>query len=116
MEVFSAGTEPSQVHSLAITAMAEMGIDISRQRSKHLSEFLGQSFDHVITLCESARQACPFFPGQYQTHHWDLEDPARAEGSDEQRIEAFRRVRDELGNRIHGFISSPDRSEVGDIS
>jgi arsenate reductase len=94
--VFSAGTSPSRVHPLAIEVMAENGIDISGQRSKHVDEFLGQDFDAVISTCDEARDRCPVFPGSGLKIHWDLEDPAEAKGSREESLDAFRKVRDRL--------------------
>jgi arsenate reductase len=79
--------------------MAERGVDISRQRSKHLSELQGMRFDWVVTVCDRARQTCPVFPGA-RAVHWDLPDPAEAEGSEEEVAEAFRRVRDDLARRV----------------
>ncbi|NIO04852.1 MAG: arsenate reductase ArsC [Proteobacteria bacterium] len=94
--VFSAGTSPSRVHPLAIEVMAEDGIDISGQRSKHVDEFLGQDFDAVISTCDEARDRCPVFTGSGLNIHWDLEDPAEAKGSREEELEAFRKIRDRL--------------------
>lgn len=91
----SAGTKPSRVHPMAIEAMAEIGIDISRQRSKRLDEFEGQEFDLVVTLCSEAEEICPFFPGKEHIH-MGFEDPAAAQGSHDEVLAAFRRVRDEL--------------------
>ncbi len=95
-DAFSAGTEPTSVHPLAIRAMAELGVDISSQRSKGLNELEGRDFDFVVTLCDSARGACPFFPGGRTRLHKGFEDPSGAGGSEEERLEAFRRVRDGL--------------------
>jgi arsenate reductase len=77
-EVFSAGTNPTNVNPLAIKAMAEIGIDISKHRSKSVMEFIDQSFDYVITVCGNAQKTCPVFPGEHEKIHWDLEDPAEA--------------------------------------
>jgi arsenate reductase (thioredoxin) len=103
-EIFSAGTSPSQVRPEAIAAMREVGIDISRQRSKSVGEFAGQSFDYVITVCDNARDNCPVFPAGTQQLHWSLEDPAAAEGTEEERLAAFRRIRDELRDRVTTFL------------
>jgi arsenate reductase len=84
--------------------MAERGVDISRQRSKHLSEVQGSRFDWVVTVCDRARQSCPVFPGA-RTVHWDLPDPAEARGSEEEVAEAFRRVRDELARRVAELLA-----------
>jgi arsenate reductase (thioredoxin) len=97
LDVQSAGSKPAgYVHPLAIQVMKEIGIDISSHRSKHLSEFLDQPIETVITVCGNADQACPVFPGQVNRHHWGFDDPARAEGTDEQKLAVFRRVRDEI--------------------
>jgi arsenate reductase (thioredoxin) len=95
--VASAGSKPAgYVHSLAIKAMAEVGIDISQHTSKHLSEFLNQPVETVITVCGNADQACPIFPGQANRHHWPFLDPAHATGTEEEKMEVFRSVRDEM--------------------
>jgi arsenate reductase len=99
-EVMSAGTEATHLRPLAIRAMDEIGIDISRQESKTLDRYVGESFDYVITVCDEANEACPFFPGAKNRLHWSLEDPAQATGSEEERLAVFRRVRDELRERI----------------
>ena len=97
LDVASAGSKPAGfVHPLAIRSMAEIQIDLSGHTSKHMSEFLDREIETVITVCGHADQACPIFPGQVNRHHWPFEDPARAEGSEEQRLEVFRRVRDEI--------------------
>jgi arsenate reductase len=104
VEAASAGTEPRGLHPLAVRVMAERGVDISRQRSKHLSEVQGSRFDWVVTVCDRARQSCPVFPGA-RTVHWDLPDPAEARGSEEEVAEAFRRVRDELARRVEELLA-----------
>lgn len=95
-EVASAGTKPGSVRPEAIAVMREAGIDIAAQRSKHVDEFAGQPFDYVITVCDKARETCPVFFGDARKLHRDFEDPAAVAGSEEQRLDAFRRVRDEL--------------------
>lgn len=95
-EAKSAGIEPTGVHPLAIRAMAELGIDISRHRSKSIEEFLGEEFDYVVTVCDHAKEACPFFPGTKEYIHAGFPDPASAEGTEEERLAAFRRVRDKI--------------------
>lgn len=105
-EVFSAGTKPTHVRPEAITVMRELGIDISGQRSKSVDEFAGQQFDYVMTVCDSAKESCPIFPGSTERIHWSIEDPASIQGSDEQRLTAFRRIRDELRERLRGFAQS----------
>lgn len=102
-EVFSAGTRPSQVRPEAIAVMRELGIDISGQRSKSVDEFTGQSFDYVLTVCDNAKESCPIFPGKTATVHHSFEDPAALEGSEEERLALFRRVRDELRHYLQRF-------------
>src|SRR5260370_5286093 len=105
-EGFSAGTRPVGVNPLAIEAMREAGIDISAQRSKSVAEFAGQKFATVITVCDSAAEQCPVFPGAPQRVHWSLPDPAAVSGTREEKMAAFRRVRGELEKRIRLFLSS----------
>jgi arsenate reductase (thioredoxin) len=95
-EVESAGTRPSEVRPEAVAVMREIGIDISRQRSKHVDEFAGQTFDYVLTVCDNAQESCPIFPAGTVTLHRNFEDPAALQPSEPQRIALFRRVRDEL--------------------
>lgn len=102
-EVFSAGTKPSPVRPEAIAAMRELGIDISGHRSKSVDEFTGQHFDYVLTVCDNARESCPFFPGGTEPIHRNFEDPAALEGSEEQRLALFRRVRDEIRRYLNSF-------------
>jgi arsenate reductase len=99
-EVHSAGTEATHVRPQAIKVMGELGIDISGQESKTLERYLGEPFDYVITVCDEANEACPFFPGAKNRLHWSFEDPSQATGSEEQRLAVFRRVRDEIRERI----------------
>jgi len=97
IEVASAGSDPSgYVHPKAITALEEIGIDISAHTSKHMNDFLEQEIHTVITVCDNADQACPTYPGQAHRHHWGFEDPAHAEGSEDEIMEIFRKVRDEI--------------------
>ena len=103
-EVFSAGIKPTQVNLLSIKVMAEAGIDISKHRSKSAMEFIGQKFDFVVTVCDNAKQTCPIFPGKYEKIHWDLEDPVEAQGTEEERLVFFRRIRDEIKNNVLAFI------------
>ena len=107
-EVFSAGTKPSQVRPEAIAAMRELGIDISGHHSKSVDEFSGQSFDYVLTVCDNARESCPIFPGHTIAIHRSFEDPAAMQGSEAERLAAFRRVRDELRGYLRGFPPIPD--------
>lgn len=101
--VESAGTKPSTVRPEAIAVMRELGIDISGHRSKFVEEFAGQSFDVVITVCDSARESCPVFFGSAKRLHQSFEDPAALDGSEEQRLAAFRRVRDQLRAYLADF-------------
>lgn len=96
-DVRSAGSKPAgYVHPLAIKAVAEIGIDISGNTSKHMDEFLNADVETVITVCGNADQACPVFPGQMNRHHWPFDDPAHATGTEEEQLAVFRRVRDEI--------------------
>ncbi|HEX4350562.1 MAG TPA: arsenate reductase ArsC [Verrucomicrobiae bacterium] len=104
--VQSAGSNPAgHVHPLAAKVMAEIGIDISAHRSKHLKEFLDQRVDTVITVCGNADQACPVFPGQVNRHHWPFFDPAKATGSDEEILKCFRTVRDEMRRVFEAYAA-----------
>ena len=102
-EVFSAGTKPTHVRPEAIAVMREVGIDISGHRSKSVDEFAGQDFDYVITVCDNAKESCPIFPAKTKRIHWSIEDPAAVQGSEEERLAAFRRIRDELRARLQTF-------------
>ncbi len=104
-EVESAGTHPSCVRTEAIEAMREIGVDISAHRSKSVDEFEGQEFDCVITVCDNAKENCPVFPSKTERVHWSFDDPAAAEGGDEERLAVFRRVRDEIRGRLREWIS-----------
>ena len=104
-EVFSAGTEPKGVNPLTLRVLADAGIDASWARSKSVSEYLGQPFDYVITVCDQARQACPVFPGGHESLHWGYEDPAEAQGSEAERLAVFRRVFLALSERIGHFVT-----------
>jgi arsenate reductase (thioredoxin) len=95
-EVASAGTHPTTVRPEAIAVMREVGIDISAHRSKHVDELRGQPFDDVLTVCDAANDRCPIFPGPARRVHRGFDDPAAVAGSEEERLEAFRRIRDEL--------------------
>jgi arsenate reductase len=99
-EVFSAGTEATLVRPLAIRAMAEVGIDISRHQSKTLERFLSQQFDAVITVCDQANEACPVFFAAKTRLHWSFPDPSRATGTDEEQLAVYRQVRDAIRQRI----------------
>ncbi len=95
-EAYSAGTEPTEVSPYAVAVMKELGIDIAAQRAKSLREFLGMSLDFVITICDRAKEACPFFPGAKQRLHRGFEDPAHMQGTEAETLARFRRVRDEI--------------------
>ena len=96
-DVHSAGSNPAgYVHPLAIQVMKEIGIDISRHTSKHMKEFLGGNITTVITVCGNADQACPMFPGQVNRYHWGFDDPAHAKGTEEEVLNTFRQVRDQM--------------------
>jgi len=99
-EAFSAGTEETQVRPLAIQAMAELGIDISGQTSKTLQRYLREPFDEVITVCDTAAETCPVFPGAAHRRHWSFPDPSKATGSEDEQLAVYRRVRDEIRARI----------------
>ena len=99
-DVYSAGTHPKEINPLAVAVMQESRIDISGQRSKDLSEFLGQDFDYIITVCDRARDNCPTFPGDNQRIHWSFEDPAAAVGDAHHKLEVFRRIRNEIRTRV----------------
>jgi len=101
-EVFSAGTHPAGLNPNAILVMAEIGIDLSAHRSKSVEEFAGRSFDYVITVCDNARELCPVFPGQGSRMHQSFTDPAAV--PPDQQVEAFRRVRDEIGRWLSGAL------------
>ena len=112
-QVESAGTKPSSVRPEAIAAMQELGIDISGHRSKSVEEFDGQHFDYVITVCDNARETCPVFfegTGAQRTRllHHDFEDPAALDGSEEERLALFRRVRDEMRSYLASFAQQTD--------
>jgi arsenate reductase len=100
-EVFSAGTRPKGIHAKTVEVMQEIGIDVSGHASKDVQQFLGQRFDHVITVCDRAKQQCPIFPGA-QPIHWSFDDPAEAPA--DQQSEVFRRVRDEITQRLRVFV------------
>jgi arsenate reductase len=109
-DVFSAGTEPREaVHPLALRVMADAGVDLAGQRPKALAPFVGQHFDFVITVCDRARDACPVFPDDPVQIHWSFEDPAAAEGTEEERYAVFRRIRDAIQHRVRLFVNAQVR-------
>jgi arsenate reductase len=110
-EAHSAGTEATKVRPEAIQAMSELGVDISGQQSKAVTVYSGQNFDAAVTVCEDAKEACPYFPAR-RNLHWGFDDPSAAQGSDEERLAEFRRVRDQIAERlrwqfIEGLQSAP---------
>lgn len=106
LDVQSAGSQPAGcVHPKAIQVMREIGIDISSHRSKHLNEFLDRKVATVITVCDNADQSCPVFPGQMNRHHWGFADPARAQGSDDEVLQVFRTVRDEIKRVFEAYAA-----------
>lgn len=114
VNVQSAGSHPlGYVHPLAIKVMAEAGIDISSHRSKHLNEFLGQPVHTVITVCSNADRVCPVFPGQIRRYHWPFEDPAKATGSDEEILNSFRKVRDEMRRVFEAYAAGLNDGVAG---
>lgn len=104
--VASAGSKPAgYVHPLAIQVMAEIGIDISQHTSKHLSDFLSQPVETVITVCGNADQVCPIFPGQANRHHWPFFDPAHATGTEGEKLTVFREVRDQMRRVFEAYAA-----------
>ena len=102
-EVESAGTKPGQVRPEAIAVMKEVGLDIAGHRSKSVDEFAGRRFDYVLTVCDNARETCPIYPGHANRLHCNFEDPAAVQGSQTERLAAFRRVRDDIRDYLKGF-------------
>jgi arsenate reductase len=111
-EVLSAGTRPSLVRPEAIAVMSELGIDLSGHRSKHVREFDGQHFDYVITVCEQANESCPIFSGDTERIHWSVPDPAAVEGSETERLAAFRGIRDSLAETLRVFIDPSSQASL----
>ena len=107
-EPHSAGTEATNVRPLAIRVMDEIGVDISSHESKTLERYLEEPIEYVITVCDDANEACPFFPGAANRLHWSFEDPSRAEGSEEERLEKFRQIRDEIEQKIRDWLEHPE--------
>jgi arsenate reductase len=106
-EALSAGIDPRGLNPLAVEAMREIGIDISRQKSKDVVGFLGQYIPYIVTVCDNAREHCPIFPRSYKFLHWSLDDPAAVQGSHDQRLAVFRRVRDMIVEKIDEEFVSP---------
>lgn len=116
VQAYSAGTKASYVHPIAIQVMREIGIDISNAKSKSTKEFMGQTFDLVVTVCDSAKEECPFFPGAKRYAHSSFEDPAAATGSDEEVLAVFREVRDEIQqwvvNELRGLLEEKSKDSL----
>ncbi len=104
-EAASAGAQATRVNPDAIRVMKEAGIDISTQRSKDVSEFQGQHFTYVVRVCDRAKETCPIFPGAFRSFDWNLDDPATARGTEAERLAVFRRVRDEIEQRVQEFVA-----------
>jgi len=111
-EALSAGTNPVGVNPLAIEAMQEIGIDISKHHSKNVKEFLGKPIEYVVTVCDRARDSCPVFPGTYKFLRWSLDDPAAAAGSHDDKLRAFRRIRDEISRQIEAQFAPAAQSRA----
>jgi arsenate reductase len=112
IEVQSAGLQAGDLRPEAVTVMHELGLDISSQRSKSVDDLAGERFDVVVTTCDEAKEACPFFPGARETLHWDLPDPAAVPGDETTRLEAFREVRDELWAFVAELTRVLDRDQT----
>ena len=109
-EAHSAGTEPKGVNPYTVRVLADLGIDWSDARSKSVTEFVGQPWDYVITVCDRARQTCPVFPGEHNSLHWGLDDPAEVEGTDAEKLAAFRRTQLDVVNRVRPFVELARRT------
>jgi arsenate reductase len=103
---FSAGTDPKGLHPLTVVVMEEAGIDVRGQESKHLGQFLDKHWDFIITVCDRAKESCPIFPGDSQRIHWSFDDPADPALSEADRLRTFRRVRDEIRQRVSLFVNA----------
>lgn len=110
-EAFSAGAKPTALKTQAVQVMAELGIDISGAKAKHLVDFDGGKFDHVITLCSAAAEACPVFIGRARQVHLGFEDPAAAGGGEEEVLEKFRQVRDQIREKVEAYLVEDDQRE-----
>jgi arsenate reductase (thioredoxin) len=111
IDVYSAGTKPSQIRPEAVAVMHEVAIDITGQRSKSVDEFRNQAFDYVITVCDNANESCPVFPVGTRRLHWPFADPAAAQGSEEERRKVFRKVRNEIQTRLNDFLTEEKLAE-----
>ena len=105
-EVASAGTEATQVHPLALRVMGEVGIDLSGHASKSMDSLLDRPWDYVITVCDIANERCPVFPGGAIRLHWSFEDPSQATGTEAERLEVFRRVRDMIARTLRNWLAT----------
>lgn len=103
-EVHSAGTQSTRVNPLAIKAMAEKGIDISQHTSDHIDKYMGVEFDYVITVCDNAKESCPYFPTNKTKWHWSFEDPSTATGTEEEKLARFREIREQIEKRLQTLI------------
>ncbi|HRI65585.1 MAG TPA: arsenate reductase ArsC [Polyangium sp.] len=112
VEVESAGSESSVIHPLAVKVLASMGIDASRQRSKHMDEFANQPFDYVVTVCDRVREVCPVFPGAPTYLHWSLRDPTAVQGSDAVREEAFLGIARQIEARVRHLLTQVEREST----
>lgn len=113
-DVVSAGTEPSEVRPLTLRVLQEAGLPTEGLRSRSVAEFMGQRFDYVITVCDSARQNCPVFPGEGERLHWGYDDPSAAEGTEEERLRVFRRVFTAISQRIDLFLTVQHKRDPAD--
>ena len=111
-EAFSAGTEATHVRPEAIEVMREIGIDIGEQRSKTVVPFLGEPFSWVVTVCDAAKETCPVIPGAVQQAHWSIDDPSEVEGTEAERLAAFRSARDDIRDRLHMFLLAAGREDL----
>jgi arsenate reductase (thioredoxin) len=109
-DVSSAGTSPRGVHPLTIRVLEGLEVPTETLRSKSVDEFLGRSFDYVITVCDRARDACPSFPGGGRTLHWGFDDPAEATGTEAEQLAVFERVLGEISMRIRSFVPVAERA------
>ena len=114
VEAFSAGSNPRRLQPYAVRVMASMGIDISQQRAKHFAEFHGQSFDHIITVCDRVKEICPTFPGNPEPEHihWSLPDPSLMDGSEEEKYAVFEQIARQLRTRIRYLLILLEREPL----
>ncbi len=115
-EVYSAGTRPSQVRPETVKVMSELGIDISNQYSKSLDQFVNEEFDYVVTVCDNAKESCPVFYGAKEMLHWSIDDPVGVLDTGDVRLQAFRKARDEIAERIRRTFNLSQKKEKDSIS